>query len=67
MPDSGQSFQSEMKFGLISVLSRHSSFKLLSETLKKNPTQQQPTCTNVWEKVAVLLFVLALFYEQLFW
>lgn len=44
MPDSGQSFQSEMKFGLISVPSRHSSFKLLSETLKKKPNT---TTTNV--------------------
>lgn len=44
MPDSGQSFQNEMNFGLISVPSRHSSFKLLSETLKKKPNT---TTTNV--------------------
>lgn len=68
MPGNGQSFWSEMKLGLVSVLSSHSSFKLLSETLQKKRYQKTTNVhKNVWEKVAVLLFVLALFYEQLFW
>lgn len=62
MPGGSQSFQKEVKFGIISVPSSHSTFTLSSDILLK-----KKLCTNVWEKVAVLLFALTLFYEQLFW